>query len=128
MRSWEFGLIRTFEDTVRRNGEAVFFRFADADENGRGADVAITYGQARLNAIALMHQMVREGVQRGGFIATDMGNCPAFVYTILACWYGGFKLITLNHRLTEDEKDERLRTVEDATRKVPMLQIGRAHV
>lgn len=114
-------MIRVFEDMVRRNGESVFFRFADADEKGRGADVAITYGQARLNAIALMHQMMREGVKRGSYIATDMGNCPAFIYTILACWYGGFKLITLNHRLTEDEKDERLRTVEDATRKAPML-------
>ena len=115
-------MIRAFEDTVRRNGDAVFFRFADADgERRRGREVGIAYGQARLNAIALMHQMAREGVRRGGYVASDMDNCPAFVYLILACWYGGFRLITLNHRLKEEEKDERLATVEEATGIAPVL-------
>lgn len=117
-------MIRTFEDTVRRNGEAVFFRFSDVLENGQDArrrEVAITYGQARLSSIALMHQMAREGVRRGGFVASDMDNCPAFVFLILACWYGGFKLITLNHRLKEAEKDERLATVEEAYGVPPVL-------
>ncbi|MDO4400905.1 MAG: class I adenylate-forming enzyme family protein, partial [Coriobacteriia bacterium] len=115
-------MIRAFEDTVRRNGDGVFFRFADANDEGhRGREVAVTYAQARLNAIALMHQMAREGVRRGGYVASDMDNCPAFVYLILACWYGGFKLITLNHRLKEQEKDERLATVEDAFGIPPVL-------
>jgi len=115
-------LIRTFEDTVRRQGDAVFFRFADSGTDGkRGREVGITYGQARVSAIALMHQMAREGVRRGGFVASDMDNCPEFVFLILACWYGGFRLITLNHRLKEEEKDERLATVEEAYGIAPVL-------
>ena len=102
----------------------MFFRFTDAAREEGSAprrEIAVTYGQARIAAVALMHQMAREGVRRGGFVASDMDNCPAFVYLILACWYGGFRLITLNHRLTEDEKDERLATVEDVYGIPPVL-------
>lgn len=109
---------------VRRSGDGVFFRFADvdaADGGLRRGETVITYRQARLASIALMHQMAREGLREGDYVASDMDNCPAFIYLILACWYGGFKLITLNHRLDEAAKDDRLATVEDFTRIAPVM-------
>ena len=116
-------MIRVFEDTVRRSGDAVFFRFAEGggEDVARRREIAITYGQTRVSAIALMEQMMREGVKPGDYVASDMDNCPAFIYLILACWYGGFRLITLNHRLKDDEKDERLATVEDFSGIAPVM-------
>ncbi|MDO4532292.1 MAG: o-succinylbenzoate synthase [Coriobacteriia bacterium] len=116
-------MIRAFEETVRHSGDAVFFRFTESEEGDapRKREHAITYGQTRVAAMALMRQMAREGVKRGDYVASDMDNCPAFIYLILACWYGGFRLITLNHRLKEDEKDERLSTIEDASGIAPVL-------
>ncbi len=109
---------------ARKNGDGVFFRFADVDtqEGGhRRSESVITYRHARLAAIALMHQMAREGMRRGDYVASDMDNCPAFVYLILACWYGGFRLITLNHRLDDAGKDSRLETVEEFTHIAPVM-------
>lgn len=109
---------------ARKNGDGVFFRFADVDVRDGGhrrSESVITYRHARLAAIALMHQMAREGMRRGDYVASDMENCPAFVYLILACWYGDFRLITLNHRLDDAGKDSRLETVEEFTHIAPVM-------
>ena len=115
-------MIKAFEETVRRRGAKPFFIFAEGGGDGpRRGEVAVTYAQARLSAIALASQMEREGMEAGAYVASDMDNCPSFIYLLLACSYGGYRLITLNHRLAEADKDERLASIEETTGKVPVL-------
>lgn len=103
-------MIEAFEKTARRTPEQVFFRFTETD----GAVEAVTYRQARLRAVALLEHLQRVlGLEEGRFVACDLDNSPAFVYLLLACQYGGIALVTLNHRLTSDEKAERVESVRD---------------
>lgn len=104
-------MIQEFDQTARHRPEAIFYRFreaADISAAPKGALEEISYRQARLEAAALMRQLQREGNAESSIVACDMDNCPAFITLILACAYGSFTLVTLNHRLTEDEKLERL--------------------
>lgn len=114
-------MIESFEKTARRMPDEVFFRFAEAD----GAVEAVTYRQARLRSVALLHHLERAlGLEAGRYVACDMDNCPSFVYLLLACQYGGITLVALNHRLSQDEKAERVESVrgEDALGRCPVLE------
>lgn len=70
------------------------------------------HAQVRLQAAGLARALQLQGVRRGSMVACDMENCPAFALLIVAAAYGGFTLVTLNHRLTDAEKAERLADLE----------------
>ena len=97
-------MIQQFEQTMRRRPNDVFFQYVD----GAGDRRAFTYEETKFSAAGLALRLRDKGVSRGSGIAVDMPNCPAFVFMALAAAYGGFTLVALNHRLTEDEKTSRL--------------------
>lgn len=104
-------MIGSFDRMARRLPDAVLFRFIDGD----GASETVTYRQARLRAVALLGHLQRVlGLEPGSFVACDMDNAPAFVYLLLACQYGQVTLVTLNHRLSQEEKADRLCSVRQA--------------
>ncbi|MGI6590700.1 MAG: o-succinylbenzoate synthase [Eggerthellaceae bacterium] len=97
----------SFLNTAEKTPDAVFFRFEEAD----GSELAVTYRQARARVRILEQSLVHTwGLQPGAAVACDMENCPEFVYLILACEAGKLTLVTLNHRLSDSEKTERLQS------------------
>lgn len=97
--------------------EACFSRAGDATciiDASRDAHERITYRQLRSRSAYLARALQQRGITRGGYCATDMDNCPAFVYLLVAAAYGGFTLVLQNVRLTDAEKAERLRDVTRA--------------
>ena len=101
-------MIRSFETTATRNPQGLFLRFRQPDDQGNWFDTPLTYQQVRLQVGALLGALRSRGLQQGAILASDMQNCPAFVYLFLACMYGGFTLVTLNDRLTSQEKEQRV--------------------
>ena len=75
-------------------------------------NAGITYAMLRDGAVRLAESLRKQGVARGGWVATDMANCVEFLALLLACAIDGATLVTLNARLTEEEKVERLHEVE----------------
>ncbi len=75
---------------------------------------SVTFSQLRLRAARLARAIDRMGVHRGMWCVTDMDNCSAFVYLLVAAAIGGFGIVALNTRLTEPEKAERLREIHAA--------------
>ena len=63
-------------------------------------NVAITYAMLRDGSVRLAESLQKEGVSRGGWVATDMANCVEFLALLLACALSGTTLVTLNARLT----------------------------
>lgn len=98
------GLIVEFERQARQSPQKQCFAFVEAD----GSVQELSYLEVRLRAAALASLLQEKGVNRGDYVSVDMNNCPEFVIAIVAAAYGGFSLIALNHRLTEQEKTERL--------------------
>ena len=97
-------MISAFERQEKRYPLGTFFTFVDADEKRQ----SYTYEEIRLRSIALVSLLEKKKVKRGSYVSVDMSNCPALVVTLMAAAYGGFTLVFLNHRLTEEEKNERL--------------------
>ncbi|WP_172137114.1 AMP-binding protein [Adlercreutzia sp. ZJ473] len=97
-------MINAFETTARRHPDQVFFTFVDAG----GRKVPCTYRRARIAAAALARLLRRKAARAGSVVVVDLPNCPEFVLLVLAAAYGGFSLVTLNHRLGEKEKLARL--------------------
>lgn len=97
-------MIQQFEQTMRRQPHDVFFQYVD----GSGARYSYSYEEAKFYAAGLALLLRDRGVSRGAGVAVDMPNCPALVFMALAAGYGGFTLVALNHRLTDEEKSSRM--------------------
>ncbi|WP_165251938.1 AMP-binding protein [Adlercreutzia sp. ZJ304] len=97
-------MIDVFESSVRINPESVFFTFID-EEN---VETAFTYRFTRLVAAALARRLQYLGVRAGEVVAVDLPNSPEFVFFALACAYGGFTLMPLNHQASSSEKLSRI--------------------
>ncbi|MEG0096547.1 MAG: o-succinylbenzoate synthase [Raoultibacter sp.] len=96
-------MIPDFEYLARKYPRRLCFSFEGRD---------YTYAQVRLYAARLAHALQRQGVKRKSAVVCDMENCPAFIFLAAAAAYGGFFLLTLNHRLTDFEKNERVTELE----------------
>lgn len=115
-------MIDSFLNTAAATPDAVFFRFEETD----GSELAVTYRQAQERVRALGRALVRTwGLQPGATVACDMENCPEFVYLILACEAGRLTLITLNHRLSDSEKADRLQGVYSGEASMPAVLTAR---
>lgn len=101
-------MIEVFESTVRRTPLKTCFVYVDAS----GTSECFSYQETRLYAAAFAQVLKQQGVSRGDCVALDLPNCPAFIFLMLAAAYGGFTLLTLNHRLTSAEKTARVLSVE----------------
>ncbi|WP_139651595.1 o-succinylbenzoate synthase [Raoultibacter phocaeensis] len=97
-------MIQQFEQTMRKRPHDVFFQYVD----DAGVRHAYSYEETKFFAAGLALLLRDRGIARGSGVAVDMPNCPEFVFMALAAGYGGFTLIALNHRLTEDEKTSRI--------------------
>lgn len=97
-------MIQQFEQTMRRRPHDVFFQYVD----DAGIRHAYTYEETKFSAAGLALLLRDKGIARGTGVAVDMPNCPAFAFMALAAAYGGFTLVALNHRLTDDEKTSRI--------------------
>lgn len=75
---------------------------------GSGEPVCETWAELRLRAGAMAHLLANRGVCRKATVAVDAPNCAAYPTLIAAAAYGGFALATLNNRLSDAEKRERL--------------------
>ena len=104
--------IKQVEARFSRAGDTVCA--IDAVESGEAE--RITYRQLWTRSAALARALSERGVGRGGWCASDMDSCPAFLYLLLAAAIGGFTIVALNTRLTEGEKADRLRDVRRAER------------
>lgn len=89
---------------MRRRPHDVFFQYVD----GAGGRHVYTYEETKFSAAGLAVRLRDQGFSRGTGIAVDLPNCPAFVFIALAAAYGGFTLVVLNHRLTDEERASRL--------------------
>lgn len=89
---------------MRRRPHDVFFQYVDGAGNRR----SFTYEETKFSAAGLAMRLRDLGISRGTGVAVDLPNCPAFVFAALAAAYGGFTLVALNHRLTDEEKASRL--------------------
>ena len=98
-------MLAEFEGLARQCPQAPCFYFVDGD--GRRAE--FSYSDVRWYGAAIAFLLQSEGVTRGSLVSVDMSNCPAFVFLVIAAAYGGFTLVALNHRLTDEEKADRLR-------------------
>lgn len=101
-------MIDIFESTAQARPESVFFSYV----NRAGEEMSFTYRQTRLLAAQLARRLRDKGVFPGDMVAVDLPNCPLYVILALAAAYGGFGLVTLNHRLTDAEKLTRLLELE----------------
>lgn len=100
----EIAVIPVFERQEKRYPLETFFTFVEAN----GEEHVYSYEETRLRSIALVSFLEKKRVKRGSYVSVDMNNCPALMITVMAAAYGGFTLVLLNHRLTEDEKNDRL--------------------
>lgn len=119
----ELGILESLEHSCAVDPDGACFHVAtDArmrDVSSRDGWVEGVYGvvtcfQLRERAARLARAIDREGIHRGMWCVSDMGNCPAFVYLLLAAAIGGFSLAMLNVRLTGHEKMERLHELHKA--------------
>ncbi|MGI6105270.1 MAG: o-succinylbenzoate synthase [Raoultibacter sp.] len=101
-------MIPDFERLARQAPKSPCFTFCDSN----GEQTVFDFETLRLEAATLVRAFNERGVQRGDHISVDMENCPAFIVTILAAAYAGVTLVLLNHRLTEEEKKERIRDLK----------------
>ncbi|MCL2889356.1 MAG: AMP-binding protein, partial [Eggerthellaceae bacterium] len=99
-------MLTEFERLARQFRNDPCFYFVDKDGQTR----VFSYEEVRSHAAALAFLLYEKGAIRGSYVFVDMANCPAFIFLALAAAYGGFVLVALNHRLTEEEKA--MRTVE----------------
>lgn len=101
-------MIRRFEYMVRNYPHETFFTFVDEDGSSR----SYTYEKTRKCAVALAIHLKQLGVNRRTCVSVDMSNCPTYIFIMLAAVYGGFTIVALNQRLTDIEKDSRIRDLE----------------
>ncbi|MEG0374486.1 MAG: o-succinylbenzoate synthase [Raoultibacter sp.] len=89
---------------ARHKPHDIFFQYV----TGNGSVRSFTYEETRFAAAGLALQLRDRGYTRGSAVGVDLPNCPEFIFLALAAAYGGFALVILNHRLTEEEKTDRI--------------------
>lgn len=97
-------MINAFETCTRLSAHETCFTYVSEE----GLEEAYSYREVRMMAAALASLLRSRGANPGDCIAVDLGNCPLYIFLILACAYGGFQLVALNHRLTRGEKAQRI--------------------
>lgn len=111
------GILSIIERQYGSNPESTCFYIAPLPDSLTADAVgceSVTYAQLRERSARLARAIDRMGVHRGDWCASDMANCAAFVYLMVAAAIGGFSVVTLNTRLTGVEKAERLHEVVTA--------------
>lgn len=88
----------------RHKPHDIFFQYVTGDGTVR----SFTYEETRFAAAGLALQLRERGYAHGSAVGVDLPNCPEFVFLALAAAYGGFALVVLNHRLTKEEKSDRI--------------------
>lgn len=69
-----------------------------------GADTLFTYGGLATRAAVLAGSLqARLGLGRGDRVAVVMGNHPAYVEILYACWWAGLAAVPINAKLHERE-------------------------
>lgn len=101
-------MINAFETLTRLSAHETCFTYVSED----GFEEAYSYREVRMMSAALAQLLRSRGVNPGDCIAVDLGNCPLYIFLILACAYGGFQLVALNHRLTRGEKAQRIDEID----------------
>lgn len=95
--------------------EARFLNAGDTvcaiDGSGEPPYPTISYRQLRMRSAALARALNDRGIGRDGWCAADMDTCPAFLYLVFAAAIGGFTIVALNVRLTQQEKEDRVADV-----------------
>lgn len=117
-------IIEAFERTTRRFPLRTCFTYVD----DKGAEIAYSYREVRMLAAALAWHLRHRGVTRGASVAVDLTNGPMFVLLVLAAAYGGFSLVTLNHRLTSSEKLTCLLELKRSAGVTPVYQVDEGGV
>ena len=101
-------MIDVFEKASRVDPDGLFFSYTDKD----GARLSYSYYESRLVAAAFAIRLKDMGLQRGDAVLVDVPNCPELVFTVLACAYGGFVMVIVDHGLSDGEKLSRRLEVE----------------
>lgn len=101
-------MINAFETLTRLSAHETCFTYI----NEEGAEEAYSYREVRMMGAALASLFRSRGINQGDCIAVDLDNCPLYIFLILACAYGGFQLVALNHRLTRGEKAQRIDEID----------------
>lgn len=120
-------MIQQFETHSFAHPDATFVTFRQELE-GQWVSQPISYAQMRQSVAAVFDALCRKEMMPGSFVACDMTNCPEFLYLFMACMYGGFTLVTVNNRLTEEEKGQRAHDAALAARQVGMPLVTEAQV
>lgn len=101
-------MINAFETLTRLSAHETCFTYVSEE----GFEEAYSYREVRMMSAALASILRSRGAKPGDCIAVDLGNCPLYIFLILACAYGGFQLVALNHRLTRGEKAQRIDEID----------------
>ncbi|MCR5582470.1 MAG: o-succinylbenzoate synthase [Eggerthellaceae bacterium] len=115
-------ILQHIEDRIAKSPQAPCFIDASAEY------AQVNYVEVRRSAARLGMALEAADIRRGSVVASDMGNCPAFLYLLLAAAYAGFTVVMLNARLTAQEKAERLRSAEVALQVSGMRVLREADV
>ena len=102
----ELNIIRLIEERLAAQPEAI--GLIDATNAYRAIPLRELVASAKERA----ELFTASGVGKGGWVSTDGENSVAFVELLLAAAYGGFTVVALNARLTEEEKCDRIRSIE----------------
>ena len=102
----ELNIIRLIEERLAAQPEAI--GLIDATDAHRAIPLRELVASAQQRAELL----AASGIGEGGWVSTDGENSVAFVELLLAAAYGGFTVVALNARLTEEEKCDRIRSIE----------------
>lgn len=102
----ELNIIRLIEERLAAQPEAI--GLIDATDAYRVIPLRELVASAKERA----ELFAASGVGKGGWVSTDGENSVAFVELLLAAAYGGFTVVALNARLTEEEKCDRIRSIE----------------
>ncbi len=71
-------------------------------------DAVFSWEEVRLYAAIIADLLSQQGVQRADAVVIDAPNNMVYPFVLVAAAYGGFVLVTLNNRLSDTEKLERL--------------------
>ena len=105
LTSLRFSALEGFFD---EKADEVCVRVAGTSKDEPRSYETITYRQLCERSLRLARTAQRSGLREGSCCVTDMGNCAAYLYLLLAAAFSGFSILALNARLDEDEKTRRI--------------------
>ncbi|MGH8135419.1 MAG: AMP-binding protein [Steroidobacteraceae bacterium] len=74
--------------------------FAGQPAIAEGSSVLLTYGALADRVSRLAHALRnRHALQRGDRVALALGNCPAYLEILYACWHAGLVAVPINSKL-----------------------------